>query len=65
MTLPTWPVTVPTDAREGWQMPEMFLAPIATRWTAAISGSARSRATTSRQNRLSAAAADRGAMARP
>lgn len=30
MTLPAWPGSVPTDAREGWQMPDMFLAPIAT-----------------------------------
>lgn len=30
MTLPVWPTEVPSDAREGWQMSQMFAAPIAT-----------------------------------
>lgn len=30
MTLPTWPIDVPDTARDGWQMPEMYLAPLAT-----------------------------------
>ena len=30
MTLPAWPDTVPTTARDGWQMPAMFVAPLAT-----------------------------------
>lgn len=30
MTLPAWPGTVPVTARDGWQMPTMFIAPLAT-----------------------------------
>lgn len=30
MALPVWPAAVPSRAREGWQMPEMFRAPLAT-----------------------------------
>jgi hypothetical protein len=30
MTLPAWPSTVPTDATDGWQMPQMYTLPIAT-----------------------------------
>lgn len=30
MTLPTWPSQVDSGARDGWQMPDMFRAPIAT-----------------------------------
>lgn len=30
MTLPVWPATVPVEARTGWQMSEMYLAPIST-----------------------------------
>jgi hypothetical protein len=30
MTLPTWPVSVPSQARDGWNMPQMFQSPIAT-----------------------------------
>jgi len=30
MTLPVWPGTVPATARDGWQMPSMYVAPIAT-----------------------------------
>lgn len=28
--LPTWPAEVPSGARDGWQMPSMFLAPVGT-----------------------------------
>lgn len=30
MTLPTWPASVPYEATSDWQMPQMFVAPIAT-----------------------------------
>jgi hypothetical protein len=30
MTLPAWPATVPTTARDGWQMPEMYRPTLAT-----------------------------------
>jgi hypothetical protein len=30
MPLPTWPGGVPAAPRDGWQMPEMFRAPVAT-----------------------------------
>lgn len=30
MTLPAWPATVPTTARDGWQMPAMYVDPIST-----------------------------------
>lgn len=30
MTLPTWPSNVPSQPRDGWQMPSMFLQPVAT-----------------------------------
>lgn len=30
MTLPTWPATVPYAVRNGWTMPQMYVAPIAT-----------------------------------
>lgn len=30
MTLPVWPSTVPSHARDGWQMSQMFVPPDAT-----------------------------------
>lgn len=30
MTIPTWPSTVPSEARDGWQMPQPFQAPRAS-----------------------------------
>ena len=30
MSLPSWPGDVPSTARDGWEMPSMFLSPIAT-----------------------------------
>jgi len=30
MTLPAWPSQLTSTARDGWQMPQMFVAPLAT-----------------------------------